>query len=181
MPNSISAASRDYVIDLFQKEIPGSWAGEEHVLDWPLSEEELSTVKGMPGAPELVNLGIPSLFRFGMGARMGRRQPDNQGHFWFAPMLPKKAEELLKFQEVMTEWSLANGRSMMGGSYYGSFPMFWHKRVGVALASWTVRSGSRRKQKNAGAVHRPDQGLCQPRLDGISGTCTSTFRGYRYH
>lgn len=147
MPNSISEASKQYVIDLFQKEIPGSWAGEEHVLDWPLDEEEMASFKGRPGHPELVNVGIPSLFRFGMGARFGMRDQDNQGHFWFAPMVPKKAEELLKYQEVMTEWHIKNERNMMMGSYYGNFPMFWHKRVGVGLASWTIRSNPETNMK----------------------------------
>ena len=137
LPNRISAAAAEYTKDLFTREIPGCWFGDEHVLEFPLGEDVIATLNERPGNPERVNLGIPSLSRFGMGVRATGQPSTSQGHFWFAPMVPKKGEELLKYQEVMQQAHVELGVPFMG-SFYGNLPMYWTKRVGVGLANWAV-------------------------------------------
>ncbi len=137
LPNQISAAAAEYTRDLFTREIPGCWFGDEHVLEFPLDDDVISTLNERPGAPERVNLGIPSLSRFGMGVRATGQPSTSQGHFWFAPMVPKKGEEMLRYQEVMQQAHVELGVPFMG-SFYGNLPMYWTKRVGVGLANWAV-------------------------------------------
>ncbi|MDE0002205.1 MAG: hypothetical protein OXQ29_05890, partial [Rhodospirillaceae bacterium] len=137
LPNRISAAAAEYTKDLFTREIPGCWFGDEHVLEFPLGEDVIATLNERSGNPERVNLGIPSLSRFGMGVRATGQPSTSQGHFWFAPMVPKKGEELLKYQEVMQQAHVELGVPFMG-SFYGNLPMYWTKRVGVGLANWAV-------------------------------------------
>jgi 4-cresol dehydrogenase (hydroxylating) len=148
-PLSVSAAQWEYCKELYREKLPSAWFEDwGPPLEWPLSEEEISQLN-TPGHAEKVHIGMPSMSRFRGGNRTQSSSPD-WGHLWFAPLIPKRGEEVFKAQEVFgAEFRKANsqGGGIQGGplGYFGRAPLHWQSRVGVFLNGLSV---SRDRQEN---------------------------------
>ena len=135
-PLKVSAAQWEHCQDVYSAAIPGCWFEEESALEFPLSDEVKARLN-TPGNPEMVHLGMPSLSRFRGGNRSPRNPDPDWGHLWFAPLIPKRAQDIFRAQEVFDRAYRERGIDA-GVTYFARIPMFWHARVGVFLASLSV-------------------------------------------
>ena len=136
-------------------EIPGAWA-QDHgpVVTFPLSREQEAELN-TEGHAEKVHLGIPSLNRFAMQAffndLLTTEDARSTGHLFFAPIIPKSAEQVLKAQDVFYEASLELGLKVPPG-HFGRMPLGWYHRSFIYLLAFNVT-------KNADASQVSDSPL----------------------
>ena len=141
-PENVIEAQWDYCKSKFL-EIPGAWV-EDHgpVVTFPLTkaaEAKLNT----EGHAEKVHLGIPSLNRFAMQQFMNDMQstPDapSAGHLFFAPLIPKDAETVLKAQDVFYQAHKDFGLKTAPG-FFGRLGPGWYHRTFIYLMGFNVTS-----------------------------------------
>ena len=139
-PEKVIAAQWEYCKEKFM-EIPGAWAEDYGpVVTFPLSPEQEAQLN-RPGHAEKVHLGIPSLNRFAFQAMFNdmRSTPEarSTGHLFFAPLLPKRADELLKaldvFYEAMTDMDI-----FVPPGHFGRLPIGWYHRCFIYLVPLNV-------------------------------------------
>jgi len=140
-PPKIIAAQWEYCREKFLSEIPGAWAEDYGpVVTFPLSKEQESQLN-TPGHAEKVHLGIPSLNRFAFQAAFNdmRSTPEarSTGHLFFAPLIPKRADELLKAMDVFYEAMVGMGIPVPPG-HFGRMPIGWYHRCFIYLVALNV-------------------------------------------
>jgi len=141
-PEKIIEAQWEYCKDKFLSTIPGAWA-EDHgpVVTFPLSPEQEAQLN-TSGHAEKVHLGIPSLNRFAMQAFFNdmismQNGTQSTGHLFFAPIIPKDADEFLKAQEVFYEAMKSLGLKQPPG-HFGRMPIGWFYRCFIYLVALNV-------------------------------------------
>jgi len=139
-PEKVIAAQWEYCREKFL-EIPGAWAEDYGpVVTFPLSPEQEAQLN-TPWHAEKVHLGIPSLNRFAFQAFFNdmRSTPEarSTGHLFFAPLLPKRADELLKAMDVFYEAMVDLGIPVPPG-HYGRMPIGWYHRCFIYLVALNV-------------------------------------------
>jgi len=139
-PENIIKEQWEYCKAKFE-EIPGAWA-EQHgpVVTFPLSKEQESLLN-TEGHAEKVHLGVPSLNRFSMQQFLNDLQstPDapSTGHLYFAPMIPKNAEAVLKAQDVFYDVQKDFGLKIAPG-HFGRLPLGWYYRSFIYLVAFNI-------------------------------------------
>ncbi|MEM8936559.1 MAG: FAD-binding oxidoreductase [Pseudomonadota bacterium] len=139
-PEKIIEAQWDYCKEKFL-EIPGAWV-EDHgpVVTFPMTKEQ-EVKLNTEGNAEKVHLGIPSLNRFEFQAFLNDLQAlpsaPSTGHLYFAPMIPKTAEQLLKAQEVFYDAMAELGIKQAPG-HFGRMPIGWYYRSFIYLIAFNV-------------------------------------------
>ncbi|GAB5486980.1 MAG: hypothetical protein Pars2KO_05500 [Parasphingorhabdus sp.] len=147
-PEEVIAAQGDYCKSKFEA-IPGAWA-EDHgpVVTFPLSADQEAKLN-TEGHAEKVHLGIPSLNRFAFQAFMDDLQstpeaPSN-GHLFFAPIIPKTAESVLKAQDVF--WDVMKELKIKRApGHFGRMPLGWYYRSFIFLFGFAVSRNSERNK-----------------------------------
>ena len=139
-PEKIIDAQWEYCKEKFL-EIPGAWV-QDHgpVVTFPLSKEQEAQLN-TEGHAEKVHLGIPSLNRFAFQQFIDDlKSPEDApatGHLFFAPIIPKTAEQVLKAQDVLYEATTELGVKNPPG-FFGRMPLGWYYRSFIYLMGFPI-------------------------------------------
>lgn len=141
-PEEVIKAQWEYCKAKFL-EIPGAWAEDHHPLvKFPLTKEQEATLN-IEGHAEKVHLGVPSMNRFAavQFVNDATAPPDapSIGHLFFAPIIPKDAEALLKAQDVFYDAHKRFGIPTPPG-YFGMMPIGWYYRSFIYLMAFSISS-----------------------------------------
>jgi len=90
-PARVVDAQWEYSQDRIRSRIPGATFVDGPEYRFPLSAAELA------GIENAVPLGVPGLSAFSFGAGQ------NQGHLWFAPIIPMTGQAILEAEEVLAD------------------------------------------------------------------------------
>ena len=143
-PEEVIKAQWEYCKAKFE-EIPGAWA-EQHgpVVTFPLSKEQ-EALLNTEGHAEKVHLGVPSMNRFSFQQFLNDMQstPDapSTGHLYFAPMIPKNAESVIKAQDVFYQAHKDFGLKVAPG-HFGRLPLGWYYRSFIYLMAFNITSNA---------------------------------------
>ena len=110
------------------------------MVTFPLSKEQEAQLN-TPGHAEKVHLGIPSMNRFDFQAQFNemRSKPGevSTGHLFFAPVIPKDAQSVLKCQDVFYK-AMTDMHIHVQPGHFGRMPMGWFNRSFIYLVPLNV-------------------------------------------
>ncbi|MEL7536569.1 MAG: FAD-binding oxidoreductase [Pseudomonadota bacterium] len=154
-PEEVIKAQWEYCKAKFE-EIPGAWAKDHGpVVTFPLTNEQEAKLN-TEGHAEKVHLGVPSMNRFSFQQFMNdvKSTPDAPatGHLFFAPLIPKNAESLLKAQDVFYQAHQDFGIPT-GPGFFGRMPIGWYYRSFIYLMGFNI-STNKEVNKRAEAGYR---------------------------
>jgi len=89
-PEKVVDAQWEYTQERILRRVPGATFTAGPRYTFPLSREALAEI------PNAVPLGVPGLSAFQFGAG------ENQGHLWFAPIIPMTGEAILEAVQVLS-------------------------------------------------------------------------------
>lgn len=120
-PEEINEAKWRYAKAQLQKAIPAARFTDLESLRFPMTPEQEQAVR------HKVDVGIPSLNAFSMGAR-GPMNPGHptDGHLFFSPVISRSGEEVLKAQRIFAEGMRAGAVDhavALGPFAFGPFSM----------------------------------------------------------
>jgi 4-cresol dehydrogenase (hydroxylating) len=120
-PAPVVEASWAYVQDRVRKLIPDAHLEVTMDYRFPLTDEQARAV------PHKVQIGVPSLDIFSVGARSDYVTHPNDGHMWFASVLPRSGEAVFEAQHVFAQASKELGAPPV-------FPVFFPPMAFVSHA-----------------------------------------------
>jgi (+)-pinoresinol hydroxylase len=109
--------------------IPGAQFTEGELMRFPLSQEQLDRVRR-------VAVGIPNMAIFSIGARSTSNPSPNDGHLWFAPVIPKTGEAVLEAQRVFVEAFRRLGAQPLVSPF--TAPATWPPRTFIFIMGFPV-------------------------------------------
>jgi len=146
-PEKTIDANWEYAQDLFNEAVSGATFEEGERARFPLSDEEIHNF------PQRVSLGIPQLEVFSIGIRTETNPTPRDGHLWFAPVIPKSGEAVLRAQEVFSRAFREAGLPPAYGPFSG--PSTWMYRTFVFLTGLSIsRSNSEENQRTRALFHQ---------------------------
>ena len=126
--------------------IPGAKFTNGESYRFPLPEAERAKL------PHKVAMGIPNLAVFGLGARSELNPTPNDGHLWFASIIPRTGEAVLEAQRVMAKVYREAGVNV-GGPL--QTPATWHPRTFIMIVGFPLsRSNPEINQRSRAAFER---------------------------
>ncbi len=102
-PAPVVEAAWNHVQEQARKLIPGAIVQTTEDLRFPLTDAQARAV------PHKVQVGIPNLEIFAVGARAEYNPHPTDGHMWFASVLPRSGEAFLEAQQVFARASAKLG------------------------------------------------------------------------
>jgi 4-cresol dehydrogenase (hydroxylating) len=90
--------------------------------------------------PHKVAMGIPNLNIFSIGARTPLNPTPQDGHMWFAAVVPRNGEAVLESQRVMADVYRKYGLNVGG---YLQTPATWHPRTFIMIVGFPVSKTDR--------------------------------------
>jgi 4-cresol dehydrogenase (hydroxylating) len=98
-PQKTILANWEYAQEKFSAAIPGASFQQGQMLRFPMTDEQIEAVQ----MPRKVAIGVPSLAAFSLGARTATNPTPQDGHLWFASIIPKTGEAILKAQSALAD------------------------------------------------------------------------------
>jgi 4-cresol dehydrogenase (hydroxylating) len=130
-------------------QIPSAQFRDGERYRFPLSPEEAAKV------PHKVALGIPNMAIFMIGARSPMNPTPQDGHLWFAPVIPRTGEAIFEAQEAMSKVYREVGVNV-GGPL--QLPQTWHPRTFIMLVGFPLsRSDPQINKRSREAFERVAQ------------------------
>lgn len=121
-------------------QIPGATFRDGQRYRFPLSPEEAAKV------PHKVVLGIPNMAMFMIGARSPLNPTPQDGHLWFAPVIPRTGEAVFESQQAMSKVYRDVGINA-GGPL--QLPQTWHPRTFIMLVGFPLSRSDPRINKRS--------------------------------
>jgi 4-cresol dehydrogenase (hydroxylating) len=128
-PEKTVQANWEYARDRIQKAIPGATATQGHSYRFPMTPEDKEKL------PHKVAMGVPNLAIFTIGARSDLNPTPQDGHMWFAAVVPRTGEAVLESQRVMAD-VYRKHKVQVGG--YLQTPATWHPRTFIMIVGFPV-------------------------------------------
>lgn len=101
-PDAVTRAKWEFAKEEFAQSVPGATFEDAASYDIPMSEAELEALSPMELDKERqVNFGVPNLSIFMLGARSPAFPAPSDGHVWFAPVIPRTGEDVMKAQNIL--------------------------------------------------------------------------------
>jgi (+)-pinoresinol hydroxylase len=127
-------ANWEYARDRILGAIPGAKAEQGPSYRFPMSDADKEKLT------HKVAMGIPNLNIFSIGARTPLNPTPQDGHMWFAAVVPRNGEAVLESQRVMAEVYRKYGLNVGG---YLQTPATWHPRTFIMIVGFPVSKTDR--------------------------------------
>jgi 4-cresol dehydrogenase (hydroxylating) len=128
-PAKTVQANWEYALARIQAAIPGAAGAVHEQYRFPMSDADKANL------PHKVSMGIPNMGVFMIGARSPLNPTPQDGHMWFAAVVPRTGEAVFESQRVMTDIYKEHGIDV--GSYLQA-PATWHPRTFIMIVGFPI-------------------------------------------